>query len=88
MNQQNLEASFSALVMSIASSAAMALGLAPSPEGELKKDKVMARFYIDLLKTLENKTQKNLTEEEHKLLQNILTDLQLKYVDISAEEAP
>jgi len=45
-----IEASFSVLTMSLASSAAMALGLAPNPQsGETSKDKDMSRFNIDLL---------------------------------------
>lgn len=79
MNQ--LEANFSVLVMSIASSAAMALGLAPHPEtGETKKDKNMAKFNIDLLLMLKDKTTGNLSQDEIRLLENVLSDLQLKFV--------
>ncbi len=81
MNQQNLEASFSTLILSIASSAAMALGLAPHPETqEMNKDLKMARFNIDLLVLLQTKTKGNLDEDEQKFLESVISDLQLKYV--------
>jgi hypothetical protein len=78
---EKLEATFSVLTMSIASSAAMALGLAPNPEsGETNKDKDMARFNIDLLIMLKEKTKNNLTADENRFLDSVINDLQLKYV--------
>lgn len=80
MNEE-LEATFSTLVMSIGSSAAISLGLTPHPEtGKVEKDSSVARFNIDLLKVLEKKTEGNLSEEELNLLKNIISDLQLKFV--------
>jgi len=59
-----LEANFSTLVLSIGSSAAMALGLAPiRPMAKLKKDLNLARFNIDLLRMLRDKTQGNLNAD-------------------------
>ncbi len=82
----SIQASFSTLIMSIASSSAVAMGLAPSENGQMNSDPLMARFHIDLLKILELKTQNNLTAEEKKLLQQILMDLQMKYVEASKRE--
>ncbi|KHD88279.1 MAG: hypothetical protein OM95_08985 [Bdellovibrio sp. ArHS] len=80
---EKLEASFSVLIMSIASSAVMAMGLAPNPQtGETHKDKNMARFNIDLLLVLQEKTKGNLTGDETKFLENLISDLQMKYVSI------
>lgn len=76
-----MEASFSILAMSIASSAVMAMGLAPDPQsGKTMKDKNMARFNIDLLMMLQQKTKNNLTAEEQKFLENMISDLQVKFV--------
>lgn len=81
MHEQNLEASFSTLILSIASSAAMALGLAPHPETQkTNKDLKMARFNIDLLLLLQTKTKGNLEDDESRFLESIISDLQLKYV--------
>lgn len=78
---EKMEASFSILTMSIASSAVMAMGLAPDPQGRtVSKDKNMARFNIDLLMMLQDKTKNNLTPEEQKFLENLISDLQVKFV--------
>lgn len=77
----NIEASFSVLTMSLASSAAMALGLAPNPQsGESAKDKNMARFNIDLLVMLKDKTKGNLSSDEQRFLDSVINDLQMKFL--------
>ena len=76
-----MEASFSILTMSIASSAVMAMGMAPDPQsGQTSKDKNMARFNIDLLIMLQDKTKNNLTADEKHFLENLISDLQIKFV--------
>ncbi len=78
---EKMEASFSILAMSIASSAVMSMGLAPDPNtGKTSKDKNMARFNIDLLMMLQEKTKNNLNKEEQQFLENIISDLQVKFV--------
>ncbi|MNJ96706.1 hypothetical protein D3C87_144360 [compost metagenome] len=80
---EKMEASLSVLIMSIASSAIMAMGLAPHPQsGEVSKDKNMARFNIDLLLVLQDKTKGNLTKDEAQFLDNLINDLQLKFVSV------
>jgi len=84
MESNNLEASFSTLIMSIGSSAAISLGLSPDPStGKTTVNKEVARFNIDLLKVLSDKTANNLSSEETAFLTHILADLQLKYVEVS-----
>lgn len=80
MNQK-MEANFSVLTMSLASSAIMALGLAPDPQTQkIHKDKNMAKFNIDLLIMLKEKTKGNLAKEESQFLDSVISDLQMKYV--------
>lgn len=80
-SKNDLEASFSTLVLSIGSSAAMALGIAPNPvTGKMEKDLQLARFNIDLLRMLRDKTKNNLTLDEQKFIESIVTDLQMKFV--------
>lgn len=80
---QKMEASFSVLAMSLASSAAMALGLAPDPHsGEIHKDKEMAKFNIDLLVVLQEKTKGNLSSDEQRFLESVVSDLQVKFVSV------
>ena len=84
MPEQKLEASFSMLAMSIASSAAMSMGLAPHPEtGQSSKDKPMAKFNIDLLVMMQDKTKNNLNDDEKKFLDSLVTDLQMKYLQMN-----
>lgn len=81
--EHKMQASFSILVMSIASSAALALGISPHPDsGEIKTDKEMARFNIDLLLILKDKTKSNLSDEETRLVDSILSDLQMKFLQL------
>lgn len=82
-DQPQMEASFSMLVMSIASSAAVALGLTPDPQThETKSDRHMARFNIDLLVMLKDKTKGQLSPDEERLMTAILSDLQMKFVQL------
>ncbi len=82
-NQQQLEATFSTLVLSVASSAAMSLGLAPDPAtGQTSVDKKMAQFNIDLLEVLKKKSENNRTDEEEKLINQLISDLKMKFVSL------
>ncbi len=81
---QKLEANFSTLVISIASSAIMSLGLEKNPtNGKVEKNLPMAQFSIDLLGLLKEKTKGNLSAAEQNYLDAILQDLQMKYVQNS-----
>jgi len=81
MGNEQLEANFSTLILSIASSAAMSLGLAPNPAThKTEKDLKMAQFHIDLLVLLRDKTRNNLIKEEEEFLNTILSDLQMKFL--------
>lgn len=74
------EANFSVLIMSIASTALMSLGLAPDENGKTQVDMALARFNIDLLIMLKEKTKNNLNTEESRFLESLVHDLQAKYV--------
>lgn len=79
--EQSIAASFSALTMSIASSAGMFLGLSPHPQtGKSEKDLTMAKFNIDLLVVLQEKTKNNLSQDEKRFLDALVSDLQMKFV--------
>jgi len=81
MSEAKLEANFSTLIISIASSAAMSMGLAPNPQTQkTEKDLKMAQFNIDLLNLLKEKTQNNLTKDEEMFIKHVISDLQLKFV--------
>ena len=73
---------FSTHVVSLASTALIALGQMPAPEGESREiDLETARHLIDVLGMLETKTKGNLDEAEQKLLASLIYDLRVAYVD-------
>ena len=72
---------FSTFILSLSSSAAFHLGLAPHPENEeTNRNLPMAKQTIDLLAMLEEKTQGNLTSDEANILKNILYELRILYI--------
>lgn len=80
---EKMEASFSMLIMSIASSAATEMGLSPDPTtGVTRIDKNMAHFNIDLLLVLKEKTKGNLNADEERFLASLISDLQMKYINL------
>jgi hypothetical protein len=75
------EVTFTALVMSLNTSALFHLGEISDPAtGEKNQDLVLVKHTIDTLKLLEDKTRGNLNGEEQDLLKHILYDLKMRYV--------
>jgi hypothetical protein len=75
-------ADFSTLVISLGSSAMMCLHPGKAePDKPNPVDLPMAKHAIDLLSILEEKTKGNLTPEEDQLLEGLLFDLRLSYVE-------
>ncbi|MCC6748674.1 MAG: DUF1844 domain-containing protein [Deltaproteobacteria bacterium] len=75
---------FSTFVLSLSTSALVLLGEAPDPEGNRQRDLPLARQTIDILGILEEKTRGNLTDDEQRLLADVLYDLRLRFVSTSA----
>jgi hypothetical protein len=74
---------FATFVLSLSHSALVHLGDAPNPtNGAPDQNLTMARQTIDLLSLLERKTSGNLTGEEERVLQQVLYDLRLRYVEV------
>ena len=81
---KDLPVTFSTLLLSLASSAVLAMGLEKNPHtGQYEKDLDVARFNIDMLKLLQVKTKNNLTADEQKFLDSVVSDLQLKFVYVT-----
>jgi hypothetical protein len=81
---------FYTFVLSIGSSAFVHLGDAPHPETgqQVEPDLLVAKQTIDILAMLREKTKNNLTPEEEKLLETLLTDLRIRCVQNSTRRAP
>jgi len=73
---------FATHALSLASSAMVALGRVPAPDGTKHPvDLETAKHLIDVLAMLEHKTRGNLDDSEQKLLASLLYDLRIAYVD-------
>jgi hypothetical protein len=75
------EIDFSSFIFSLSTSALFHLGEIPDPVTQKsEKDLPLAKQTIDILGVLREKTRGNLTPEEEKLMENILTDLRWRYI--------
>ena len=76
------EIDFSTFVLSLSSSAMVHLGEAADPtSGQIEFQPHLAKQVIDILGMLQCKTDKGLSEEEKKLLCEMLYTLRMKYVN-------
>lgn len=76
------KASFALLVSSLATQAMISLGDIENPFTHKRETKLEeARFHIDMLEVLEQKTKGNLTPEESRLLESLLFNLRLRFVE-------
>ncbi len=80
-------ASFAFIVLSLRAQTEMQLGLMHFGDEKDKPepDLAMARHTIDLMAVLQEKTKGNLTLEEQRMLENSLTELRFRYVQVSEE---
>ena len=73
---------FSTLILSLATGALINLGLAPDPATKkTQKNTELAKQTIDILSILAEKTKGNLTPEENQLIENLLTETRLRFVE-------
>jgi len=80
--QQLPPPSFSLLVATFASQAMVAFGKVPDPiEGKTEIRLELARHAIDMLDILEQKTKGNLTADEAAMLEGILHQLRLEFME-------
>jgi len=79
------EGNFAALVSMLTTQALFALGLLQFKGQEEKRepDLELAKYNIDMLQTLEEKTKGNLTEQEEAVLEKTLNDLRMGYVQVA-----
>ena len=75
------EVNFNSLIFSLSSSALLHIGEIADPQtGQKIIDLPMAKHSIDIISMLKSKTKGNLDDEEQKFIDNILTDLRMRYV--------
>ncbi len=73
---------FGLLILSLGNAALMGIGLVPDPNSNsVSVNLELARQNIELLAMLQEKTKGNLEADEHKLLDELLFDLRMRFVD-------
>ena len=78
------EVDFPFFVSTLGMQALVALGEVPNPgTGEKHADLANAKYLIDVLAVLSQKTKGNLTKEEAAMMQDLLYELQMKFVQKS-----
>jgi len=77
------EVDFSTLVLPLAATAMVQLGMVPDPEtGETVQPNLpIAQHTIDTLVLLQVKTAGNLDDEEQKLLESMIYELRMRFVE-------
>ena len=86
MGPQDL--TFASFVVGLSTEALALMGEMPHPAtGERMHDLLGAQQLIDIIAILQAKTRGNLTHDEETLLEAILFDLRMKYVE-KARQAP
>jgi hypothetical protein len=74
---------FAALISMLTTQALFAMGVLKIEGQEREPDLEMAKYNIDMLETLQEKTKGNLAEEEKKVLEDTLNQLRMAYVKIA-----
>lgn len=87
MTQELPPPSLNIILSTFATQAAVALGQMENPVTKKREvDLAHAKFAIDLLKVLEEKTEGHRTTEETQFLEDVLYRLRLVYVDKSSKK--
>ena len=83
------EPNFAFFITTMAMQSAIALGDTENPgSGKKEENLPQAKFMIDILGMLQDKTKNNLSPEESSMLEGILYELRMRYVQKSNETLP
>ncbi|MBA3064637.1 DUF1844 domain-containing protein [Candidatus Woesearchaeota archaeon] len=76
------EIQFVQLIFSLKTSAIMQLGKIANPlTGNIERDLSEAKYTIDMLNMIKEKTKNNLTADEEKIVNDAVFELQMNYID-------
>jgi hypothetical protein len=79
---------FETLVSYLGTTAMFQMGLVAGPGGQrIPSDLINARNTIDMIEVLERKTRGNLTPDESRLLEDVLYELRMAYVEVERRGA-
>jgi len=84
------QVSFVAFIFSLASNAAVHFGDLPDPVSNERRppDLTAAAQLIDIIAMLEEKTRGNLSAEERQLIESVLFELRMRFVEAKKTESP
>ena len=80
---KDFEMNFEKFIASLYMSALMQLGMAAPEGGQPHVDLIGARQTIDIIGVLQEKTKGNLTSKEQTMLQNVLYELRMAYLEVT-----
>ena len=80
---QDFEMNFEKFIASMYMSALMQLGMAAPESGQPRVDLMGARQTVDIIGLLQEKTKGNLTSKEETMLQNVLYELRMAYLEVT-----
>ncbi|MBN1869900.1 MAG: DUF1844 domain-containing protein [Candidatus Omnitrophica bacterium] len=84
-----IEVNFLNYITSLGFQAMIFMGEIPNPvTDEREKNMTQAKFLIDTLAMLKEKTAGNLNDQERDLLENSIYELQMRYVQLVEKEEP
>lgn len=80
--EKEVDIQYFQLVLSLQAAAMQQMGKVASPlTGKVERDMDMAKNSIDMLEMVERKTRGNLSDDERKLIEHVLYELRLNFVD-------
>jgi hypothetical protein len=87
-DEQDAALTFSRFMLSLATTAAVHFGDLPDPTTDERGEPNLpaARQMIELIELLQKKTQGNLTPEEARLIDDLLYDLRLRFVQAQQDD--
>ncbi len=87
-NRQYRRELFIKLLLMLRAGALQQLGQLTNPiTGEKKVDMELARETIDMLDLIREKTAGNLSEPENEMINNLISEMQVAYVEVSTKGA-
>ncbi len=87
--EKEVDIQYFQLVLSLQAAAMQQMGKVASPlTGKVERDMDMAKNSIDMLEMVERKTRGNLSDDERKLIEHVLYELRLNFVDELKRDQP
>lgn len=77
--------SFSSFILGLSTQALMYMGEVAGPGQSLPTDLIAAKEMIDILTMLQQKTMGNLDNNEDEMIESILFDLRMRYVELASK---